>query len=35
MIRSFALAFAATVLELACLAAFLGAIAVWAIILGA
>lgn len=35
MIRSLALSIVATVLELACLAAFLGAVAVWAIILGA
>lgn len=35
MIRSFALAFAATMLEFACLAAFLGAVAVCVIILGA
>ena len=35
MIRSLALSVAATLLELACLAAFLGAVAVWATILGA
>lgn len=35
MIRSLALSVIGTVIELACLAAFLGAVAVWAIILGA
>lgn len=35
MIRSLVRPVVATVLELACLAAFLGAVAVWATILGA
>jgi len=35
MIRSFVVSAVATLLELACLAAFLAAVMVWAVILGA